>query len=198
MPSRSEFFWIASSVIAAILVMCGLRYRASYHPVCRVVQEGTDLFAELDQDAIGSFTIHNDGQAALDYKVIPTCQCTKFFPKSGRVEPGHLESVRVEITPLKVLHAVRPVTIQIQTNDPHKATHRAGFNVAKSLPWSGVTGNVSFGVLTQRNYRGQVRTVNLGAWASAPPPPAVVSCQRSGIRDRKCNSHWAGPVAHRV
>lgn len=145
---RSEFIWIASSVATIILVMCGLRYRASFHPVCRIDSIATDLLAKLDEDAIGDFTIHNDGQAALDYKVIPTCQCTKIFPKSGRVEPGHSESIQVLIAPLKALNAIRPVTIEILTNDPHEASHRVGFTVAKSLPWIGVSGSTSFGVLT--------------------------------------------------
>ncbi len=180
LPSRSELIWIASSVATVILVMCGLRYRASFHPICRVVTKATDLLAILDQDATGSFTIHNDGQAALDYKVIPTCQCTKFFPKSGRVEPGHSESVQVEITPLKAINTVRPVIIVIQTTDPDEASHRVGFTVAKSLPWSGVAGSTSFGVLTQRNYRGQVKSLELSSFASAPPPPQLTVVGQPG------------------
>lgn len=155
-------------------MMCGLRYSISFHPVCRVVPETTDLLAQLDQDAVGSFTIHNDGQTALDYKVVPTCQCTKLFPDSGTVEPGHSTSVQVMIAPLKALSAVRSVTIEIQTNDPSESKHRVGFTVAKSLPWSGVTSKTSFGVLTLRNYQSQVRSLELSAMTSASPPQLTV------------------------
>ena len=169
--------------------MCGLKYRAALHPVCRIEPEASDLLAQPGHHANGSFFVHNDGEVDLHFKVTPSCQCTKIDPKSGTVAPGKSEIVRVEISPLMDLGAVRPVSIQIQTNDPKEPSQQVGFTVAKSIPWEGVTGNVSFGVLTKRNYAGQTRSLELSSSKSGPP--AADNYRDSGLRDRQCRSHRA-------
>lgn len=171
--SSKEFIWSMSSVTIVVLTMCGISYWISSGPECRVEVDAGELLAHPGEDAIGTFSIHNDGQSVLDYSVTRTCQCTKLSSTSGSVRPGQSESVRVSISPLKEIDAIRPVSIEVLTNDPDQASHRVDFTIGKIMPWVFANPTASFGVLTQRNYYGQVRTLDLVAATDLDAPVPI-------------------------
>lgn len=197
MRASKEFIGIVSSAVAVIVAMCGIRYFVSSgNPECRIVSEATELLAQPGEDAVGTFVVHNDGQTDLQYNVTPTCQCTKLSPMSGVVTPGHSETVRVSIAPLKELNAIRPVTVEILTNDPHRASQRVDFTVAQSMPWSFAGGTVSFGVISEQKYRGQVRTLDLTANPNFPHPIPAPQLKVIGRPGHITGKVFAGGADH--
>lgn len=179
MQTSKEKIWIVSSALVVIVAMCSVKYCTPLdQSECRVTQNTTELMALPGEDAVGTFTIHNDGKSDLDFSISPSCQCTKSTPSSGSIRPGESELVRVFISPLKELDAVRPATVEIQTNEPGRSRHRVDFSVSKSMPWNFATRTASFGVISQQKYQGQVRALDLVAasnlQAPAPAPQLKV------------------------
>lgn len=192
-----EFIGIISSAIAVILTMCGIRYFVSSgNPECRIVPEAFELLAQPGEDAVGTFVVHNAGQTDLQYNVTPTCQCTKVSPMSGVVTPGHSETVRVSISPLKEFNAIRPVTIEVLTNDPQRASQRVEFSVIQSMPWSFAGKTVNFGVISEQKYRGQVRTLDLTANPNFPHPIPVPQLKVIGKPGHITGKVIAGEANH--